>query len=498
MPPLIFATMVASVVLGLVMIPVGWRGWRINRHPICTLCRFDLVGLYPQQITCPECGAGLRRRKGVRIGARRRLWPFIGLGVILILAPLAPLGLVLYGAATGADINKHKPLGLLLWEARIASPKAMEAIGSELHLRLRGNRLDEAQRQRLLETTLRIHSDRSRPWDSNWASFLTWMHTSGEMKPEDIAQYCLNAVALEPASRAKVAPGDLLPVEVRFGEERLADRMNVEIRIVVGACYLNGTRLQEATEAALLRGGPDPVPYTRQAAFLASPLSFFNRHPHLDRSHIAVLIPEGTSPGAFELDIEVEVAARLFRGSPLNAAPPGVPHESTTHEYSRTVCRFTTPFEVVPGAEHAVSIALPNEELARRIESVLNAAGTFQFSHLRGASTAERHLNGTAFEFDIVVPSGSLPVQLVGRVVERVDGVDFDVGTILTQSESGLSSFYGGGHGMRHVGRLVYVVPHSGGTRTDKLILVPDPEVARRSVDAVHIYGGEITIDRPN
>jgi hypothetical protein len=42
---------------GLILLVLGVRGWRIDDHPVCRRCRFDLVGVYPAIGACPECGA---------------------------------------------------------------------------------------------------------------------------------------------------------------------------------------------------------------------------------------------------------------------------------------------------------------------------------------------------------------------------------------------------------------------------------------------------------
>ena len=45
-----------------VVLVVGWRGRRVNRHPICRRCEFDLFGRPAEATRCAECGADLRRR----------------------------------------------------------------------------------------------------------------------------------------------------------------------------------------------------------------------------------------------------------------------------------------------------------------------------------------------------------------------------------------------------------------------------------------------------
>jgi hypothetical protein len=58
--------------LGLILLIIGLRGWRIDDHPWCRKCRYDLSGL-DEPAACPECGADLARRRAVRIGLHGRV-----------------------------------------------------------------------------------------------------------------------------------------------------------------------------------------------------------------------------------------------------------------------------------------------------------------------------------------------------------------------------------------------------------------------------------------
>ena len=70
----------AMVVLaiGVTLIGIGWHGRRINRHPMCARCGFDLFGGRRWETReCPECGAdvsGLAVRVGHRVCRLRPLY----------------------------------------------------------------------------------------------------------------------------------------------------------------------------------------------------------------------------------------------------------------------------------------------------------------------------------------------------------------------------------------------------------------------------------------
>lgn len=61
-----------------VMLVIALRGRRVDDHPLCARCRFDLIGV-PEPKVCSECGADLQaprgrwvRRRPLVYGNRRR------------------------------------------------------------------------------------------------------------------------------------------------------------------------------------------------------------------------------------------------------------------------------------------------------------------------------------------------------------------------------------------------------------------------------------------
>src|SRR3954452_1890745 len=65
------ALLAASALLVLIAL----RGQRVNDHPICRRCGFDLFGKPAESTVCSECGADLNRRRAVRVGQREpRAW----------------------------------------------------------------------------------------------------------------------------------------------------------------------------------------------------------------------------------------------------------------------------------------------------------------------------------------------------------------------------------------------------------------------------------------
>lgn len=66
--------------LGIALLALGLRGRRIDDHPVCRRCQFDLIGVFPAITRCPECGQDLSF-KTVRTGQRQKRQASVSCGI---------------------------------------------------------------------------------------------------------------------------------------------------------------------------------------------------------------------------------------------------------------------------------------------------------------------------------------------------------------------------------------------------------------------------------
>src|SRR4051794_19556596 len=78
-------------------------GRRVDRHPVCRRCRYDLSGLPAGVTLCSECGADLRRRRAMRTGNRVRRRNVAWVAAVALLAAGAWLGRSGWTAVQGMD-----------------------------------------------------------------------------------------------------------------------------------------------------------------------------------------------------------------------------------------------------------------------------------------------------------------------------------------------------------------------------------------------------------
>src|SRR5688572_6470665 len=108
---------IVILIAATVLLITGLRGRRVDDHPLCRRCGFDLIGLPEGSIVCSECGANLHRDRAIRTGHRVRRAGMIVLSLALLLPSLLWVGVVGYIAAADVNWMSHKPVWLLLRDA---------------------------------------------------------------------------------------------------------------------------------------------------------------------------------------------------------------------------------------------------------------------------------------------------------------------------------------------------------------------------------------------
>src|SRR6476646_10396854 len=101
-----WVALVACTAFGFLLIYRGWRGRRIDSHPLCRKCGYDLVGQPADvgQCVCPECGADLARRRAVKMGHRARHRGQVVVGAALLAPCLLVFGFLGWAALHDTDL----------------------------------------------------------------------------------------------------------------------------------------------------------------------------------------------------------------------------------------------------------------------------------------------------------------------------------------------------------------------------------------------------------
>src|SRR6188508_1582710 len=131
----LLAIPVALVVVGISALVRGLRGRRIDDHPLCRRCGFDLTGKPETSTRCPECGSDLTHPRAIRHGHRKRRPALIATGATLLMVMLLAVGAGLWAMAGKVNVEQMKPTWWLIREAGDKSPGAPIAAWTELNRR---------------------------------------------------------------------------------------------------------------------------------------------------------------------------------------------------------------------------------------------------------------------------------------------------------------------------------------------------------------------------
>lgn len=211
------------VIGGIFLMRAGLRGRRVNDHPICRRCRFDLVGLAGSDADansrpdrCPECGTDLtgttrRARRAVIDGERRKRWRLFALGVVLLLS----------GLTTGFWLS-YKPLAKFPWitwmpdwvlAEMVDSPNAVRAdlAMRELLQRMATSTLSATSARAAINSALDAQADMTRPWNPRIGTFVETLRGAGLVDDALWSRYAQQSVVLQAWVRPRIEVGRSIP-----------------------------------------------------------------------------------------------------------------------------------------------------------------------------------------------------------------------------------------------------------------------------------------------
>lgn len=363
-------------IMALAMLFVGLRGRVIDDHPVCRRCRFDLIGLSPEQ--CPECGADLGRPRAVRTGNRVRLKRLSWLGVVVLAGAGILTGATMWGSARKFNWNTIKPTWLLMTETRFGSSSRAEEAAAELGSRLAADKLPPDQIGVLVERGLRIQADRSIRWAAAWGDLLEAAWTKNLLTDEQKRAFIRNAVLFQFNVRPKIEADQLCGVEMVVSADRVGGRLAIDVaptceRLAIGEKVL--TLGMSSSSVGVSRGGVSSM-----------------RH--------AVKLPVG--PGAYKVRSEW-----IIRASIQNEAATQWP------------VTLESPVEVV-GADQATVRLVTDPSL--------RAAVAKCFSSRRITIDSSGHLSG---DLTVTNPPTDMAFQIIARAA---DGREWRVGDFVCRA----------------------------------------------------------------
>ena len=492
----LFGVLLAVFVTGVTLFLIGRRGRRLNDHPQCRDCGFDLQGVFPASSTCPECGSGLKRPRAVRNGVRKRMPAVAAAGVLIALLPVAPAAVMLYAAVTGTNIAKYTPTGVLLWQTRVSSPEVNKTIANELIDRLTKGVLDKAQSSAVAERALALQADRSSQWDAVWGDVIERINLNGDLSTAQEDRFRQQAVSLSGRTRGTVRPGDALPIIVKCAPGRVGSASQMLAMTYLESATLDGEAVRKpSTRGGSMfggMGGSGPELYFY--LYGAKTNSGWGTTPTQGQEQASsLIIPKGTRPGLKTLKVtvlsKVSDAQMGWSGERLKSGAPGV-----------STFTITQQVEVLAEGSDPIKRITPTPQVEKDMRTMLSqttvnasvVANSGLFPIFGGGLSISRSVSAQ-------LSVDSPPAPFAFEVFVRVRGKETRLGEIA--SSPTVTS--GGGRGYMMMGMggaspAFYLGAEVANLqRSDKtldLIFRPSTKVAMATADLAEIYGGEIVL----
>lgn len=450
---LVILALAILLAAGVTLLTLGLRGKRLNDHPHCRRCGYDVsaAGEAPggAPTICPECGRDLTRPRAIRIGARRRRRGMIAAGSAMLLVLLAVGGLIGWGTATKFNWNTIKPVWMLMAEARSGDPSGEAGAVVELVRRATKGRLSKEALTNAASLGLAVQADTAHRWLTGYGDLVEAGAKAGVITADQLAAFVRASFDFGASGRSVIRAGDPLPLEVTLRAARAGSGAVFPISAYIGVAgaTLDGRPIDAAKAPG--SGGM----YTLGDRGASS----------LSRS-----LPLDAGAGHHTLIITYRFRAHPSRlpGGTLLVAP--APAEAPLCDW--TLAK-TIEFEALPSGED-VARAVADESALATVRSAVR---------IDGVDIAPR--GGTPY-FDVSLMIGPVPVDVAFAVELRQDDRRWRVGAIVVRANGGSTGASMG-------------CPTDGfeGDRVD-IVLRASADVARSNTQVTKYLDGEIVFPK--
>ena len=427
---------VPPLLLGTFFLARGLRGRRVDDHPVCRACGFDLFNRPPGSERCAECGADLTRAGAIRDGRRERRRGWVAAGALMLAVALAVGGGAGYARFAAADAQKLKPAWWLVREIDSGDPAVAVAAAKELAARVTAGKLAQRYVDATADKLLAVQADSNAKWDAAFGDFIEDARLAKQLSDPRFHRYAQQAPGFNLVVRPRVNRGDRVPFMIHEGDARVGSRRTLLVKYSTDYAIDSipiGTGGLASADTLTPRGGGGVG-------------SAIDLKKHLDQ------IPDGPHEAHVTMNQSFHLA---------NAAPNAPPMFWTKRKLS-------APFQLLPAEPSTVEI-VRDEALRPAIEKALSVEPV----------EYQRWAKGW---LGLTVRAEGLPVDVGFDVVVVADGKEHTVTTFASKAQGPNSS---SGHSMS------VNLPNFAGGPID-VIFRPNPAAAKATRDVFGIWDGEI------
>jgi hypothetical protein len=191
----------------------AWIGRRVDDHPLCRGCGFDLTGKPETSTQCAECGAVLSGPRAIRVGHRRRRAGMLSLSLVMLLLSLGVSAMVVVGMVSNINWLAYEPMFLLRRQMFSTNPATSLSAVAEIDRRI-NSQLSKADAASLAAAILARQADMTAPWSTGWGNLMESMHRRGLLDDATRDTYIRQAISYNILVRPQINRGGRLPYRV--------------------------------------------------------------------------------------------------------------------------------------------------------------------------------------------------------------------------------------------------------------------------------------------
>jgi len=453
---------------GILALFFGLRGRRIDGHPLCRKCRYDLSGTEAVPVKCPECGRALAGEpRALRIGNRKRRPMVLGIGAVVTLLSISAAGLYAYNQSRNFDWNTIKPVWWLKSEAAGSGMNA-PAARRELLARIEREELPNDEASEIAEIGLTMQADPDIPWNQTWGEIIELLWEREQLSEDQIARYVQNAFSadFEVDARRVIRQGAELPLREGVHMKEKGDGFRLSMPRLT---FRQPTTLTVIYRIKSIERGDSLILGPQQWTDHPISQAGFHRYPSL---------PLNLPPGELELEVTYECTAYSH---PQNVRPVHYPDgpRLDADPIAQWEMKRLVPVTVLDDDSSATMIADASRAPAVR-DSIVQIEFILTTIQQPGGGGTFGGRNGM-----IIIDSP--PMDLSFDVFARVGGEEKQIGSIAARAAEA---------GPQNAQQIVHhprdLFPNA---LTCDLVLRASPTAAERTIDIFEVWDGEIIIE---
>lgn len=453
---------IASVVLtgGIALLWLGIRGRRVGCEQRCRKCNYNLTGATSQ--VCPECGATIDHH-GVVFGTRRRRPVMIMLALFFILTAAIFGGLEGYRRLQAINKYRYYPVTWLMNSARGGDLQAI----TELECRLQANKLSDEQVQSIIATALTEQSaSTTTPLTQTWINMLDHLDQGGQLTTQQQRQYFDQIITYALAVRPIVRVGEPIPVLVQYHTRgpdpyRAGAGQDRCVAFVLVDYYFQ----KPNDDHARLRNTPKTVHEERYRS-INNPVS----GPH---STALTAMNVDLVPGTYLVVCVIE--HQVF------ATGVADPFSNLIEPVHTREVQLTTELEALPADAPDTVELVDDPSIAQQIKDAVHFDRPLRYI-AKQVPRGEAHVTASIKSGAGTPSRSTLPMDVAFDVYVRTNDGEWPLGSFVLRARANQNVLWNGS------------IPTLEND-TVELVLRPSPEAARRTVNVVRIWDGELVFE---